>query len=149
MGLYHLLYHSQALRPFDTPALTALLQQARVFNRNNHLSGLLLHTPDNRFFQILEGEEAVVRALYYDHIVADPRHHHCRLVGAGACAERSFADWNMGFRVANAEELHALLAAGTPHSLVLFAPQPRVRPELLKLLLDFVANHESEFDEYL
>ncbi|MDJ0366726.1 BLUF domain-containing protein [Hymenobacter sp. H14-R3] len=148
MGLYHLLYHSQALQPFDTPALTALLQQARAFNREHHLSGLLLHTPDDRFFQILEGEEATVRTLYYDHIVADPRHHHCRLVGAGACAERSFADWNMGFRVANAQELHALLAAATPHSLVLFAPQPRVRPELLNLLLDFVAHHELESISY-
>lgn len=148
MGLYHLLYHSQARQPFDPPALTALLHQARAFNREHHLSGLLLHTPDGRFFQILEGEEAVVRALYYDHIVPDPRHHSCRLVGAGACAERSFADWNMGFRVANAAELHALLAAGTPHALVLFAPQPRVRPELLKRLLDFVAHHELESDNY-
>jgi hypothetical protein len=148
MALYHLLYQSQARVPFDTAALTALLHQARAFNRTHHLSGLLLHTPDNRFLQILEGEEAVVRALYYDHIAADPRHHRCCLLGAGACAERSFADWNMGFRIANAEELHALLAAGTPAELVLFAPQPRVRPELLKLLLDFVAHHESESIDY-
>ncbi|AMR25608.1 hypothetical protein A0257_22315 (plasmid) [Hymenobacter psoromatis] len=148
MGLYHLLYHSQALQPFDTPALTALLHQARAFNREHHLSACWLHTPDNRFFQILEGEEAVVRTLYYDHIAADPRHHKCRLVGAGACAERSFADWNMGFRVANAAELHALLAAGPPPELVLFAPQPRVRPELLKRLLDFVGDHESEDIDY-
>lgn len=148
MGLYHLLYHSQALQPFETPALTALLHQTRAFNRRHHLSGLLLHTPDDQFFQILEGEEAEVRTLYYDHIVPDPRHHHCRIVGAGACAERSFADWNMGFRVANAAELHALLAAGTPHALVLFAPQPRVRPELLQRLLDFVAHHEPESLDY-
>ncbi|AWM32519.1 BLUF domain-containing protein [Hymenobacter nivis] len=144
MGLYHLIYQSRALQPFDTPALTALLYQARAFNRAHHLSGLLLHTPDDRFFQILEGEEDVVRTLYYDHIMADPRHYRCRLVGAGACAERSFADWNMGFRVASAAELHALLAAATPTGQVPFAPQPRVRPELLKMLLDFVANHELE-----
>lgn len=148
MGLFHLIYHSQAQQPFDTPALTDLLHQARAFNRTHHLSGLLLYAPDGRFFQILEGEEDVVRTLYYDHIVPDPRHHNCRLVGAGACAERSFADWNMGFRVANAAELHALLAAGTPHSLVLFAPQPRVRPELLSLLLDFVGDHELESLNY-
>ncbi|WP_223650552.1 BLUF domain-containing protein [Hymenobacter psoromatis] len=148
MGLFHLIYHSQGQQPFDTPALTALLLQARAFNRENHLSGLLLHAPDDRFFQLLEGEEATVRTLYYDHIVPDPRHYNCRLVGAGACAERSFADWNMGFRVANAQELYALLAAGTPHSLVLFAPQPRVRPELLKLLLDFVGDHEPESLNY-
>ena len=149
MGLYHLIYQSQALRPFDTAALTALLYQARGFNREHHLSGLLLHTPDGRFLQILEGEEDVVRTLYYDHIVADPRHRRCRLLGAGACAERSFADWNMGFRVANATELHALLAAVSASELVLFAPQPRVRPALLQVLLNFVANHEFEPDGYL
>ena len=144
MGLYNLFYCSQARAPFDTPALTALLHQARAYNREHRLSGLLLHTPDERFLQILEGEESVVRALYYDHIVVDPRHRRCRVLGAGACAERSFADWNMGFRVANAAELHALLAAAPPADLVLFAPQPRLRPELLQLLLDFVADHEFE-----
>jgi len=149
MGLYHLFYLSQARLPFDTVALTALLHQARAFNREHHLSGLLLHTPDGRFLQILEGEEAVVRTLYYDHIVADPRHHRCRLLGAGACAERSFADWNMGFRIANATELRALLAAVPASELVLFAPQPRVRPELLQVLLNFVANHEFEPNGYL
>lgn len=149
MGLYHLLYHSQALTPFDTPALTALLYQSRTFNRAHHLSGLLLHTPDGRFLQILEGEEAVVNALYYDHISADPRHHSCRVLGAGACAERSFADWNMGFRVAKAEELYALLTDAPPAELVLPASQPHFRPELLQLLLDFVANHEFEPTGYL
>lgn len=148
MGLYHLLYHSQAQRPFDPPALTALLHQARALNRQQHLSGLL-HTPDGQFLQLLEGEETVVRALYYDHIAADRRHHCCRLLGAGACAERSFADWNMGFRVASSPELAALLATALPPERVVFAPQPRVRPELLKRLLDFVAHHEIEPDDYL
>jgi hypothetical protein len=149
MSLYHLFYHSQALRPFDTAALTALLLQSRVFNREHYLTGLLLHTPDGRFLQIIEGEENTVRTLYYDHIVADPRHHRCRLLGAGACAERSFADWHMGFRVANATELHALLGAAAPAQHVLFAPQPRMRPELLQVLLNFVANHEFEPEGYL
>jgi hypothetical protein len=149
MSLYHLFYHSQALRPFDTAALTTLLLQARVFNREHHLTGLLLHTPDGRFLQIIEGEETAVRTLYYDHIVSDPRHHRCRLLGAGACAERSFADWRMGFRVANATELRALLNAAALAELVLFAPQPHMRPKLLQVLLNFVTNHEFEPDGYL
>jgi hypothetical protein len=91
----------------------------------------------------------VVRTRYYTHIVPDTRHHNCRLVGAGACDARSFADWNRSFRVANAAERSALLAAGTSHSLVLFASQPRVRPELLSLLLDFVAHHEQKPISYM
>lgn len=121
-----------------------MLRQARARNRRQrHHSGPLLHTPDGQFLQILAGEETVVRALYYDRIAADPRHHRGRLPGAGARAERSFADWNMGFRVARAREL-----AAAPER-VLFAPQPRVRPELLKRLLNFVAHHEREPDSYL
>lgn len=144
MGFYHLIYQSRAQAPFDTPALTALLLQARVFNRQHHLSGLLLHTPDGRFLQILEGDEAAVRALYYDRIVHDPRHRRCRVLGEGPCAERSFADWNMGFRVADARELRALLVTAPPGAPALFAPLPRLRPELLQLLLDFVARNEVE-----
>ena len=144
MDFYHLIYQSRAWEPFDAPALTALLLQARVFNRQHHLSGLLLHTPDGRFLQILEGDEAAVRALYYDRIVHDPRHRRCRVLGEGPCAERSFADWNMGFRVANARELRALLAAGLPAAPALFGMRPRLRSELLQLLLDFVARNETE-----
>ena len=138
MGLYHLLYHSQASHSFDTPHLTALLHQARTYNRAHYITGLLLHTPDERFFQILEGEETVVRALYYDHIVHDPRHHRCRVLGAGACAERSFADWTMGCRLAQPADLRLLLGE-PPTSLSLgLAPRPYPRPQLLTLLQDFV-----------
>ncbi|OWP61382.1 blue light sensor protein [Hymenobacter amundsenii] len=150
MSLYHLLYHSRALVPFDPPGLRALLEQARGFNREHHISGLLLHTPDGRFLQILEGEEAMVRALYYDHIVADLRHHRCQVLGAGPCPERSFADWNMGFRVANAAELRVLLA-GTPAAGpgASAAMPPHLHPGLLKLLLDFVSHHALEPEHYL
>ncbi|QKG55249.1 BLUF domain-containing protein [Hymenobacter sp. BRD128] len=113
MGLYHLFYHSQARLPFDQAALTALLHQARAFNREHRLSGLLLHTPDDRFFQILEGEETVVRALYYDHIVADPRHQHCRLLGPGPATSAALptGTWASGWP--------------TPRSCARYWPPPR------------------------
>ncbi len=148
MNLYHLLYHSQALAPFDPPELRALLEQARAFNRENQLTGLLLHTPDGRFLQILEGEKEVVRALYYGHIVTDPRHHRCQVLGAGASAERSFADWSMGFRVANAAELRVLLASAPPAGPKSSAAPPPLPPGLLKLLLDFVTQHKVEPQGY-
>ena len=148
MSLYHLIYHSQALMFFDPPALRVLLDQSRAFNRENHLTGLLLHTSDGRFMQILEGEKEVVRELYYGHIVTDLRHHLCQVLGAGASTERSFADWSMGFRVASAAELRVLLAdapsAGSGES----AAPPQLRPGLLNLLLDFVAQHEVEPEGY-
>ena len=139
MGLYHLIYQSRAVAPFTDAALAALLLWSRTYNRQVHVTGLLLHSPDGRFLQILEGEDADVRQLYYEHILSDPRHHHCRVLGEGSCAERSFADWSMGCRVAEKEELHALLANGALNAPTRHGPKPTIRPELLELLLEFVA----------
>lgn len=139
MSLYHLVYKSQALVPFETVELTALLEQSRAHNHAAHLTGLLLHTPEGQFFQILEGEDADVRQLYYQRILSDPRHHQCRVLGEGNCAERSFADWNMGFRVAQAGDLDTLLQTGSLNAPTPLGPRPTIRPELMKLLLEFVA----------
>lgn len=138
MGLYHLIYQSQAVAPFSDAELAALLSWSRTYNRQIRVTGLLLHAPDGRFLQILEGEDADVRQLYYEHILSDPRHHECLVLGEGNCAERSFADWSMGFRVAQADDLHALLQSGALNSPTLLGPKPTIRPELLELLLEFV-----------
>ena len=138
MGLYHLIYQSRALVPFTAPELAVLLERARVHNRQAHITGLLLHSPDGRFLQILEGEDAAVRELYYQHILSDPRHYQCEVLGEGSCAERSFADWSMGFQVAQAEDLHALLKSGTLNPPTRHGPRPTIRPELMELLLEFV-----------
>ena len=144
MSLYHLVYESQALVPFEPAELTALLHQSRAQNRQVHVTGLLLHAPDGRFFQILEGEDADVRQLYYQHILSDPRHHQCRVLGEGSCAERSFADWNMGCRVAQAEDLHALLQNGSLNVPTRHGPKPTSRPELLEQLLNFIGMEANQ-----
>lgn len=144
MGLYHLIYQSQALVPFTDPELTALLLNSRTYNRQVHVTGLLVHTPDGRFLQILEGEDADVRQLYYERISSDPRHHQCQVLGEGSCVERSFADWNMGFRVAQAEELHVLLQDGALNVPTRYGPKPTIRPELMELLLKFVEMEASQ-----
>lgn len=143
MGLYQLIYQSQALIPFETPELTVLLNQSRTYNQIHHITGLLLYTPDGRFLQILEGDEGVVRDLYYNRIVADVRHFNCRVLSDGPCMNRSFADWTMGFRVATALDLRKLLSPVPAEGTALLIPRPHTRPEMLQLLLEFVANSES------
>ncbi|MBF9237369.1 BLUF domain-containing protein [Hymenobacter sp. BT683] len=144
MGLYQLIYQSQALVPFEQPELLALLHQARDFNRVHHITGVLLYTPDGRFMQVLEGEQSVVRDLYFNRIVADPRHYNCRVIADGPCLQRSFADWTMGFRIATAVDLRNLLCNVPPDVPGLLVPRPHTRPELLELLQEFVANGEPE-----
>ncbi|OGX86744.1 hypothetical protein BEN47_12210 [Hymenobacter lapidarius] len=138
MGLYHLIYQSRAVVSFSDAELAALLQQARTHNRKIHVTGLLLHSSDDRFLQILEGEDADVRQLYYQHILSDPRHCQCQVLGEGGCAERSFADWSMGFRLASAADLHELLQSGALNPPTRHGPKPTIRPELMERLLDFV-----------
>lgn len=144
MGLYQLIYQSQSLVPFDTPELAALLTQCRASNARADITGLLLYTPDGRFLQVLEGEHAAVRQLYYQRIVADPRHFSCRLLSAGECQYRAFAAWRMGFRVAQPTHLRTLLGYIPPDSPALLVPRPHTRPELLALLRDFVVQCQTE-----
>ncbi|GAA4035086.1 hypothetical protein GCM10022409_19590 [Hymenobacter glaciei] len=57
----------------------------------------MLYTPDRQFLQVLEGEKDVVRALYYEHIVADTRHEDCYVLNEGPWPFRGFPNWQMGF----------------------------------------------------
>jgi hypothetical protein len=60
------------------------------------LTGLLLHK-DDRFVQVLEGREQVVRQLFAT-IQQDARHQAINILFEGDIAQREFADWSMGFR---------------------------------------------------
>jgi len=142
MNLHQLIYQSRALVPFECPELRALLQQARGFNQARGITGLLLLTPDGRFLQVLEGERAAVRDLYYHHIALDPRHFDCHVISEAEGAERLFEGWHMAFRPAQAVTLRTLLApVPPPTAAALLLPHPRTHAELLELLLDFAARN--------
>ena len=144
MELYQLVYQSQSLVPFETPELTALLHQSRVYNDCHGITGILLFTPDGRFMQVLEGDRDAVRHLYFDRVAADPRHYHLQVISEGPCERRSFADWTMAFHMAQARDLRQLLSSVPPDNPALLILRPRTRPELLALLLDFVAKRETQ-----
>jgi len=137
MQPYHLIYQSQWMEPLGAAALADLLHQCRTYNRQHDITGVLLHTPEGRFLQVLEGPRTAVRHLYYHAILSDPRHHHCQVLGEGPWPQRSFATWTMGFRNAQAGDLRTLLGEATGDSLGL-TPRPYPRPQLLGLVNDFV-----------
>lgn len=139
MTLYQLVYQSQSLVPFEKPELLVLLQRARAFNQRHHITGLLLYTPDGRFLQVLEGAKEDVRHLYYERILADPRHFNCQVFGEGPCPARLFADWSMAFRPAQAHDLRLLLGCVPPDNPALLVPRPHTRAELVVLLQKFAA----------
>lgn len=143
MDLYHLLYQSQALGDFGEAELAALLRRGRAHNQAHNITGVLLHTADGRFLQVLEGPITAVRHLYYHVILSDTRHFHCQVISEGPCARRSFAGWTMGCRLARPDDLRPLLGEAPANDLGLtYRPYPR--PQLLALLENFVAQGSVE-----
>ena len=123
--------------PMDAAALDGLLHQCRAYNQQHDITGVLLHTPEGRFLQVLEGPRAAVRHLYYHAILSDLRHHHCQVLGEGSWPVRSFASWTMGFRHAQPHDLRTLLGEAAANDLEL-VPRPYPRPQLLALVLGFI-----------
>jgi hypothetical protein len=144
VDLYHLIYQSQALTPFGPAELEALLHRGRTHNRAHNLTGLLLHTADGRFLQVLEGPKTAVRDLFYHVILSDTRHFHCQVVSEGLCFQRSFGDWTMGCCVALPEELRLLLGEASPADSLGLPARPYPRAQLLTLMQDFVKQGEAE-----
>ena len=145
--LYHqLIYQSQAMIPFDWSALLALQQQAQAWNRAHGISGVLLHTADGRFLQLLEGRKEAVWSLYYRHIALDPRHRDCHVLVEGPCLKPSFTRWAMALRFAEPADIRALLAAVPAANQALGIPRAHTQPELaaaLRRLLAAGPGHHS------
>jgi hypothetical protein len=99
--VFQLSYSSAAVRPLSHGALVDLLEQSRAANAARRVTGMLLHR-HQRFLQLLEGDEAVVRALYAT-ITADDRHTDLRVLGEGRRLLRQFPTWTMAFRDLAAE----------------------------------------------
>ena len=93
--MVEIVYASGACHPFSSKELTELLAKARTNNQALGVSGLLLYHRGS-FLQVLEGDESVANALY-EKIAKDPRHHRCIVIKRSTIANRSFADWSMGF----------------------------------------------------
>ena len=92
--VYQLLYHSRATAQLGEAELPELLERARHYNAEHHITGLLLHS-NGYFVQVLEGEETAVRDLFAK-IQQDPRHQEVEMVRQGP-GPRRFAEWSMGF----------------------------------------------------
>ena len=142
MSTYQLLYQSYSLVPFEPRELDELLTRARVRNRQRGLNSVLLYTPDGRFLQLIEGPRDAVRALYYQHLVADPRQHQCQVLSEGPSETASFDGRPMDFFPAQAPDLRQLLAPVPVPGTALLVPRPHTRPEMIELLLEFMHRHE-------
>jgi hypothetical protein len=93
--LLRMFYTSTATSPMAAQDLEELLAQSRASNAHRAISGALLYH-DRSFFQVLEGPEPAVRALWAK-IERDPRHHALHVFVEQRPAERLFAEWTMAW----------------------------------------------------
>jgi hypothetical protein len=104
--MVYLIYVSSAVVPLSSEELSDLLARTREKNIRSGITGLLLYK-DGNFMQMLEGEEATVRATYA-RIQRDPRHRGLLTLLQGPLAERQFPGWSMAFRNLNAADARTI-----------------------------------------
>ena len=93
--MYHLVYLSRATQPLGQDNLLNLLRVSRDNNGRAGLTGMLLYAHE-RFFQVLEGPQAVVKRTA-GRIADDPRHTSMQVLLEEPIRDRSFVQWAMGF----------------------------------------------------
>ena len=100
---HQIMYSSEAAEPMTVTGLEQILTDARAGNELRNVTGALVYV-DGVFFQILEGEEDVVRNLMTS-IASDSRHHSVKVVYEAEVDARAFESWRMAYLSPTAEEM--------------------------------------------
>ena len=104
-----LVYISDRCASTDDVAINKIKLRAEPNNLRRNITGALLFT-ERYFLQYLEGEAAVVDALYAS-ICRDKRHNNVRLLLRKSIQQRDFSRWSLGVKkLLDNEENQDLLA---------------------------------------
>ncbi|MFD2741554.1 BLUF domain-containing protein [Sulfitobacter aestuarii] len=101
--MHFLIYTSTSRHLMAQSALASLLEQSRLRNAADEVTGMLLYKGGS-FMQVLEGEKGVIFATFA-RIGADARHKDVTLLRDRKIEARSFAGWSMGFRAVDDSDL--------------------------------------------
>ncbi|MAO55133.1 MAG: hypothetical protein CMM61_05485 [Rhodospirillaceae bacterium] len=104
MSLRQILYTSQSAPPMTEVGCRDILAKSHENNRRDGITGLLVLLPNGTFVQILEGERSVLQSTM-QRIERDPRHNNVGVIFDIEVPQRSFADWEMGFRAPGEDEV--------------------------------------------
>ncbi len=105
----HIVYVSQAEKPFQTDELSVLLAHSRARNAADDITGLLIYRYNQdfargNFVQVLEGPDDRIDDVWH-RISGDDRHHTIIVVQEGKIETRMFGDWSMGFKNVDSRDL--------------------------------------------
>ena len=104
MALSQILYTSQSVQPLGKNGCNEILAKSRNNNQRDDVTGLLVLLPNGTFVQILEGEWSILQSTMH-RIARDCRHDNVGVIFEMEISERSFADWEMGFRSLGEDEV--------------------------------------------
>ena len=93
--MIQLAYTSIANRTQSRAQLLSLLQQARLSNQTQNITGILLYK-DKSFFQVIEGDTLAVTNLMIA-ITQDKRHQDIDILFNRRIEKRDFDAWSMGY----------------------------------------------------
>jgi hypothetical protein len=93
--MFQLIYASTATRSFTEDDLRALAERARERNKEDDITGVLVHR-NGSFLHVVEGAEDDVRALY-ERVCDDGRHQWVTLLKATTVEERDFPEAPLAF----------------------------------------------------
>ncbi|MBU1309257.1 MAG: BLUF domain-containing protein [Gammaproteobacteria bacterium] len=91
-----LVYLSERCANTDEAAINKIKLRAEHNNHRRNITGALLFT-EHYFLQYLEGEAAIVDALYAS-ICRDKRHTNARLLLRKPITQRDFSRWSLGVK---------------------------------------------------
>jgi hypothetical protein len=91
--LISLIYASRSTESFHEHEIPELLQQVRLANAKQQITGMLLYIGGS-FLQVLEGPPELVDAVFTK-LHSDKRHGQLRLIAREPLPERAFEGWTM------------------------------------------------------
>lgn len=95
MFLIRILYVSRTHEDFGPEDINSILEQARINNKRNKVTGLLYF--NNKYFlQCLEGGRGAVNDIYQK-ILKDKRHSDVIILDYSEIEKREFEEWSMGY----------------------------------------------------
>jgi hypothetical protein len=92
-SLMSLIYASRSTECFHEHEIPDLLQQIRIANAKQEITGMLLYIGGS-FLQVLEGQPEMVDAVF-GRILRDNRHTQLTLIAKESIPERAFEGWTM------------------------------------------------------
>lgn len=112
--LSQIIYCSVASHLFSEDELNELLRVSRKYNERNGITGILLYS-EGYFFQVLEGEEALIDVLF-ERIKKDGRHDQVVQIVRESISARAFKNWTMGYAVISPDDVNEIIGVNNSSS---------------------------------